>query len=162
MTRPHLVASTAVTVALSALIAAVPPTAQAANPLPIPLPTGTSDPSPAETPAAEPATATVSVPDGVLKRGCRIHKFTYTVDVPTDDWTLEASIYDRRGKGINSQALMGPNDPRTDTLKFKVCRWATVAGKFRIRAVLNWYDDPEVANRVDLPVTKFRLRRPGR
>ena len=59
-----------------------------------------------------------------------------------------------------SFAYLGPADPKTQTSSFTLCRRATVPGKFRIRSILNWYDDPAVAIPAFVPVTKFRLARP--
>lgn len=98
--------------------------------------------------------------DGTLKPGCHQYFYAYAVEVPTNDWSMEVSIVDRRGKAVASFALLGPADPKTDTSSFTLCRGATVPGKFRIRSLLNWYDDPAVAVPAYVPVTKFRLARP--
>ncbi len=97
--------------------------------------------------------------DGILHKGCHRYFFAYAVQVPTEDWTLEVSIVDRRGQGVASFAYIGPSDPKTRTTEFRLCRNATVPGKFRIRSVLNWYDDPSVPIPAYVPVTRFRLAR---
>ncbi|WP_036490319.1 hypothetical protein [Nocardioides sp. CF8] len=104
--------------------------------------------------------ATITARDQKLRPGCRTYSITYDVEVPTDDWTLESSIVDRRGKGVASFAIISPNDDAIDTLTYRLCRGATVPGTFRIRSVLNWYDDPSTPNEVKVPVTRFRLSRP--
>ncbi|QIK76052.1 hypothetical protein [Nocardioides piscis] len=97
--------------------------------------------------------------DRVLRRGCRTYRFSYEVDVPSRDWELTTWIVDRRGKGVASH-FFGPGLPKADTASFKLCRAATVPGKFRIRARLFWYDEPTTPIKVDVPVTRFRLARP--
>ena len=98
--------------------------------------------------------------DGILQKGCQRYYFAYTVQVPTDDWSLEVSIVDRRGLAVASFAYIGSFDPTTQTAGFSLCRGSTVPGKFRIRSVLTWYDDPSVPIPAYVPVTKFRLARP--
>lgn len=122
----------------------------------------TGDTEQAEQPASGEVVerATITARDQKLRRGCHTYSITYDVEVPTDDWTLESSIVDRRGKSVASFAVISPNDDAIDTLTYRLCRGATVPGTFRIRSVLNWYDDPSTANQVDVPVTRFRLSRP--
>ena len=73
---------------------------------------------------------------------------------------MEVSILDRRGQAVASFAFIGPSDPKTQTISYRLCRGATVPGKFRIKGILHWYDDPSVPNRAYMPVTRFRLARP--
>ena len=98
--------------------------------------------------------------DGTLRKGCHRYHFAYVVQVPTEDWTLEVSIVDRRGQAVASFAFLGPGDPKTRTTSYRLCRGATVPGTFRIKSILNWYDDPSVPIPAYVPVTRFRLARP--
>lgn len=98
--------------------------------------------------------------DGTLRKGCHRYHFAYVVQVPTEDWTLEVSIVDRRGEAVASFAFLGPSDLNTRTTSYRLCRGATVPGTFRIKSILNWYDDPSVPTRAYVPVTRFRLARP--
>ena len=98
--------------------------------------------------------------DGTLRKGCHRYHFAYVVQVPTEDWTLEVSILDRRGQAVASFAFFGPSDPKTRTTSYRLCRGATVPGTFRIKGILNWYDDPSVPIPAYVPVTRFRLARP--
>ncbi len=97
--------------------------------------------------------------DGKLRKGCRRYHFAYVVQVPTDDWSLEVSIVDRRGRGVASFAFISTVDPETQTTSYRLCRAATVPGTFRIKSNLLWYDDPSVPNPAYVPVTRFRLAR---
>jgi len=95
--------------------------------------------------------------DGRLRRGCKDYRFTYWVDTPSEDWTFDITLQDRRGKGVNSQSLIGPNDPTTDVLTYRLCRWATVPGIFTLKGLLVSYDGAQESS---VTVTEtFRLRR---
>lgn len=98
--------------------------------------------------------------DGTLRKGCHRYQFAYVAQVPSEDWTLEVSIVDRRGHSVASFAFLGPSDPKTQTTSYRLCRGATVPGTFRIKGILNWYDDPSVPITAFVPVTRFRLARP--
>lgn len=97
--------------------------------------------------------------DATLQKGCHRYYFAYVVQVPTEDWSMEISIVDRQGNAVASFAFLGPLDPKTQTTGFTLCRASTVPGKFRIRSVLNWYDDPAEPIAAHVPVTRFRLAR---
>ena len=95
--------------------------------------------------------------DGRLRRGCKDYQLTYRVTTPSEDWTFDITLQDRRGKGVNSQSLIGPNDPTTDVLTYRLCRWATVPGIFTLTGLLVSYDG---AQETSVTVTEtFRLRR---
>ncbi|QSR30652.1 hypothetical protein CFI00_09130 [Nocardioides sp. S5] len=124
----------------------------------LPLPT---DPATAD--GTQPAAAQVEVtgaldaPDGRLRRGCKDYRYAYSVTAVSDDWTFDITMQDRRGKGVNSQSLLGPNDDEAGVLTYRLCRWATVAGRFTLSGVLVSYDgDRETSVRV---TETFRLRR---
>jgi hypothetical protein len=126
--------------------------------LPLPLPT-----DPATAGGTTPTAAQVEVsgaldaPDGRLKRGCKDYRYAYSVTTGSDDWTFDITLQDRRGKGVNSQSLLGPNDDEAGVLNYRLCRWATVAGRFTLSGVLVSYDGDRETS---VPVTEtFRLRR---
>ena len=97
--------------------------------------------------------------DGVLRKGCHRYRFSYAVSTPYDDWTLETSVVDRRGKAVGSGALIAPSDPRSGELTYTLCRWATKPGRFTVTGRLTSYDGTEETV-VMLPESTFRLRRP--
>lgn len=126
--------------------------------LPLPLPT-----DPATAGGMTPTAAQVEVsgaldaPDGRLKRGCKDYRYAYSVTTDSDDWTFDITLQDRRGKGVNSQSLLGPNDDEAGVLTYRLCRWATVAGRFTLSGVLVSHDGDRETS---VPVTEtFRLRR---
>jgi hypothetical protein len=97
--------------------------------------------------------------DGVLRRGCHVYSFVYAVQTPYDDWMLETSVRDPRGRGVASQAFLGPYDARSQRVTYRLCRWATRPGRFTVIGKLVAYDDPDRGTTVQLPVESFRLRR---
>ena len=97
--------------------------------------------------------------NATLRKGCRRYRFSYAVSTPYDDWTLETSVVDPRGKGVASGALIGPSDPRSGEIDYTLCRRATKAGRFTITGKLISYDGTEETV-VQLPASTFRLRRP--
>jgi len=126
--------------------------------LPLPLPT---DPAPGR--STEPSVPQVELagvldaPDGRLKRGCKDYRYAYSVTTDSDDWTFDITMQDRRGRGVNSQSLLGPNDEEAGVLTYRLCRWATVAGRFTLSGVLVSYDGDRETS---VAVTEtFRLRR---
>jgi hypothetical protein len=124
------------------------------------LPVGILSPTPDQPPeAAGQVGGHTAARDGVLRKGCRRYRFSYAVSTPYDDWTLETSVVDPRGKGVASGALIGPSDPRSGALGYTLCRRATKAGRFTITGKLISYDGMEETV-VQLPVSTFRLRRP--
>ena len=125
-------------------------------PLPVPLP-----PAPSAEPAPQAEQAAVSgdldAADGRLRRGCKQYAYRYAVHTPSEDWTFDMSLKDRNGKGVNSQSLIGPNDPTEGVLTYRLCRWATVPGRFTLKGVLVSY---EGSQHTTVQVEKtFRLRR---
>ena len=95
--------------------------------------------------------------DGRLRRGCKDYQFTYRVTTPSEDWTFDITMQDRRGKGVNAQSLIGPNDAKSGVLTYRLCRWATVPGRFTLKGALVSYDGSQ-----ETPATiteSFRLRK---
>ena len=131
-------------------------TITAAGLLPLPLPAPGDDTSQG---ASEPVVVSgaLDAPDGRLRRGCKDYAYAYAVSVPSDDWTFDVTLQDRHGKGVNSQSLLGPNDDESGVLPYRLCRWATVPGRFTLKGALVSYDGDRATT---VEVTEsFRLRR---
>lgn len=113
----------------------------------------------------EPPTYTVSgstsAADGLLRRRCRTYRYAYAVSTPHDDWTLETSIVDRRGKSVHAAVVFGSSEPKEGVKEFEMCRWATKPGTFTISGTLVSYDDDRTTE-AQLPESTFRLRLPRR
>lgn len=101
-----------------------------------------------------------SAPDGRLRKGCRNYPYRYRVTPPTDDWMLQTFLRDPRGEGIAAGAFSSDADPRAQRAHFRFCRYGTRPGRFRIRALLHWYDDGGGEHRIWLKPATFRLRPP--
>jgi hypothetical protein len=149
---------------MSSLLAAAALTASSLLPVPTLPPLLPGSPSPAQEQAEMQPEVQLSgaldAPDGRLKRGCKDYRYAYSVSAPTDDWTFDISMRDRHGKGVNSQSLLGPNDPSSGILTYRLCRWATVPGRFTLTGALRAYDYGEETS---TSVTEtFRLRRRNR
>ena len=144
---------------MSSLLAAV--TLATAGLVPIPLlpPTDPGTESQAEVQPVE-VSATLDATDGRLRRGCKDYRFTYSVTTPSEDWTFDITLEDRRGKGVNSQALIGPNDPTTAVVTYRLCRWATVAGRFTLSGVLVSYDGAQETSATATETFRLRRRNP--
>ncbi len=143
---------------MSSLLATAAITAAGLLPLPLPLPLPTS-PAPEPTPQAEQVAVSgdIEAADGRFRRGCRQYAYAYAVDTPSEDWTFDVALKDRNGKGVNAQSLIGPNDPTHGVVTYRLCRWATVPGRFTLDGVLMSY---EGSRETTVKVTEtLRLRR---
>ncbi|MDR7255523.1 hypothetical protein J2X46_004530 [Nocardioides sp. BE266] len=144
---------------MSSLLAAAVLTTASVLPLPLPVPLTPGAPATQEQPQAQQVevTGVLDAPDGRLKRGCKDYHYTYAVQTPSIDWTFDISMQDRAGKGVNAQSLIGPNDPKSGVLDFRLCRWATKAGVFTLTGELVSYDGAD-ATTVKV-IESFRLRK---
>jgi hypothetical protein len=141
---------------MSSLLASAVITTAGLLPVPLPVPLTPAPPAPAEAQVVE-TSGVLDAADGRLRRGCKDYAYTYSVSTPTQDWTFDITMQDRNGKGVNSQALIGPNDTESGVLPFRLCRWATTPGLFTLKGVLVSYDGRE---EISVTVTEtFQLRR---
>jgi hypothetical protein len=139
---------------MSTLLAAATITAAGLLPVPLPLPAGPgSQPAQVEQAAVS---GDLEAADGRLRRGCRQYAYTYAVSTPSEDWTFDITMKDRRGRGVNAQSLIGPNDATHGVLTYRLCRWATVPGRFALTGVLVSYEGSQETT-VEVTET-FRLR----
>lgn len=124
---------------LTTLLPAAAVTIAGLLPLPLPIDPAAGSGTEQSTPQVE-VSGALDAPDGRLKRGCKDYRYAYSVTTESDDWTFDITMQDRRGKGVNSQSLLGPHDAGTGVLTYRLCRWATVAGRFTLSGVLVSYD----------------------
>lgn len=107
----------------------------------------------------------VGAADRALRPGCHHYRYRYVVKPPSDDWILETSLYDPRGRPRGSGDLLAGSDPERGTAHFGICRSSVVPGRFTIRARLTWYTagmlptDPPVQHSVWFRPAHFRLHR---
>ncbi|PVG81834.1 hypothetical protein DDE18_13990 [Nocardioides gansuensis] len=121
---------------------------------------GSSPSSEAQAEQQADATGTTHAPDRRLRRGCHTYWLSYALQLPTDDWTLETSVIDPRGRAVHAHMFVSDDDETTGRGTYSLCRWATRPGRFTITGKLSWYDDPLEPHEVMLPISTFRLRRP--
>jgi hypothetical protein len=101
-----------------------------------------------------------SAPDGRLRRGCHNYPYRYRVTAPSDDWLLETFLRDPTGETIASGIFSSDSDPRAQRTRFRFCRYNTRPGRFKIRALLHWYEPFGAEHRIWLEPSRFTLRRP--
>ena len=144
---------------MSSLLAAV--TLATAGLVPIPLlpPAEPAADSQAQVEPVE-VPATLDAADGRLRRGCKDYRYTYTVTTSSQDWTLDITLQDRRGKGVHARSLIGPSDPTTAVLTYRLCQWATVPGPFTLTGVLVSYDGAPETSATVTETCRLRRRNP--
>jgi hypothetical protein len=99
--------------------------------------------------------------DGVLKRGCRNYRFSYSINPPDPgSWALETFIIGPKGKALASDGYLEGFDGTTGSDTYRLCRATTRPGTFKIKAKLSTVDGDQTFE-VWLPVTRFRLRAPS-
>ena len=125
------------------------------------VPTATATATGSSTPAAEthPSWGGTAARNAKIRKGCRGYDYTYTVNPPPGDWSLETFLVGPRGKAYASGYFVTGEDPLTGAGVFRLCRRATKGGKYTIRALLSVQDGLEYAEGW-LPETTFRLRKP--
>ena len=105
-----------------------------------------------------PGWGSTAADDAKIRKGCRGYAYSYTINPPPGDWSLETFLVGPRGKQYGSGYFL-TGDPLTGSGAFRLCRRATKGGKYTIRALLSVQDGLEYAEGW-LPETTFRLRKP--
>jgi hypothetical protein len=115
----------------------------------------------AETAAVEAGTGTTSMPNQVLRRGCRSYGYSYSLTTATGDWELDTFLVDRDGRTVSSGVFMSDTEPATGSSAFGLCRSVTRYGKFTIRGMLTVFDgwDQTVSDITPSHVWLHRWRR---
>ena len=90
--------------------------------------------------AFDAGTGWTSMPDQVLRRGCRAYAYAYRMAPTTDDWMAEMFLLDPDRRRISAGALDSDAEPRTGRAHFWICRSTTRYGVFKIRGRLTTYD----------------------
>ena len=86
------------------------------------------------------ATGSVRSADGVLKRGCQSHGYSYRVRPGGSDWSLELFFVGPRGKQVSTGYEWKGKDPKRGRGRFEFCSQATRPGRFTVRSRLTWDD----------------------
>jgi hypothetical protein len=119
-------------------------------------PVGASASQPPET---HPEWGSVHATDGVLKRGCRSYRFTYEVTPPDEGyWDLAVTVVGP-GRRTLFFGYVPEGSPRSGTASYRLCRWKTRPGRFKLKAVVTVMTSNEHAEG-RLETVKYRLRNP--
>ena len=94
--------------------------------------------------------------DKVLRSGCHEYRYQYKVKSPEHEWALETFLLDPNKKKVGSGQKLFNTDPKRGSDTFRLCRNATVPGKFKIRGKLTYGADDKV---VWIKPGFFRLRK---
>lgn len=143
---------------LASLLLPLSTAVAAAGLLPLPIP-GLPTTPPTSQPTAQqvPVSGVLDAADGRLKRGCKDYRYAYAVTTASDDWSFDISMRDSTGRGVNAQSLLGPNDPKSGVLTYRLCRWSAEPGVYTITGTAIAYDG-EVSTSIDV-AESFVLRR---
>lgn len=94
-----------------------------------------------------------------LRTGCHSYKFSYRVDVPTDEWFAEITLVSPDGEAIASRDFKAfAGDARAATRRFRVCDVSTRPGRHKITMKVTSQVDRDERTQRSAP-TRFRLVR---
>jgi hypothetical protein len=104
---------------------------------------------------------TTSMPDQVLRKGCRAYTYSYRLTPTTGDWQAEIFLLDPDRRRVSAGVLDSDAEPRSGRSTFWLCRGTTRYGVFKIRGRLTTYDGWEQTSAWITP-SYVRLHRWGR
>ena len=99
---------------------------------------------------------------GVLKRGCRMYAFTYSITPPEGVWALEVFITGPGMDHVGGGAYVEGYDPEAGTGHYKLCKMSSHYGRYTIDAKVSVDDGYGEITEGRLPTDTYRLRRPRR
>ena len=102
-----------------------------------------------------------SMPDQVLRKGCRSYTYSYVLTPATDDWQVEMFLLDPDRNRVAAGALDSDAEPLSGSADFWLCRGTTRFGTFKIRGRLTTHDGWE-QSRAWITPSYVRLHRWGR
>ena len=117
-------------------------------------PPGPGDPS-----QVHPDWGRTSGHDARIRRGCRSYAYDYALTPPEGYWSLETFLVGPGGTQYGSGYFL-TGDPLAGAGAFRLCRRATPAGRYTIRARVTVGDDFTGYADGWLPDSTFRLRKP--
>ncbi|GAA3823103.1 hypothetical protein [Nocardioides panacisoli] len=102
-----------------------------------------------------------AAPDQRLRAGCHAYRYHYRIKVPSNEWSAEVFLVNRKHVALGTQNLETPDDEKTGHGTFRVCRASTVPGRHKLKMRVSWYEnDPErTVHRGWVHPTYFRLYR---
>ena len=121
----------------------------------------------APTQAGDPDYGQLWASDKVLRDGCDGYRYQYRVRPRSMDWSLETFLRDPRGETIAHNAIDNDTNAKRGSDRFRICRWSTRPGRFKIRGKLTIYHKAEfplieedTQKVVWIKPGYFRMRRP--
>ena len=96
--------------------------------------------------------------DAKLRDGCHRYSFSYHVNPPPGDWSLETVVVNRRGAKVASGFFVGGQDPETGTGSFQLCRRTALGGRYVLHGLVSADDNGDLVEGHLAPV-EFRLTR---
>ncbi len=108
-----------------------------------------------------PGDGSTSMPDQVLRKGCRSYTYSYSLSPTTGDWQAEMFLLDPDRERVAAGALDSDIEDKVGQAAFWVCRGTTRFGQFKIRGRLTTYDGWQQSSTWIAP-SYVRLHRWGR
>jgi len=107
------------------------------------------------------ATAWVRSPHhGLLKKGCRGHRFRYGVTSPKgDSWALEVFLIDKKGRRVASSYKASGGDAAKGKGRLVFCSLQVRPGRYKVKGRLTWSHYSQEAVTWTKAV-RVKLRRP--
>ena len=96
--------------------------------------------------------------DGRLREGCHRYSYSYHVNPPPGDWSLETVVVNKRGAKVASGFFVGGQDPETGTGSFQLCRRTALGGRYVLHGLVSADDNGDLVEGQLTPV-EFRLQR---
>ena len=78
--------------------------------------------------------------DKVLKPGCHDYRYQYRVRARAAEWSLETYLKDRTGETVASNTKDSEINRKRGHGKFRLCRYSTKPGRFKIIGKLTRYN----------------------
>jgi hypothetical protein len=127
-----------------------------------PVRAASADPDPLHGLTVHPEWGSITGKGGVLKRGCRMYSFTYSITPPEGIWALEVFITGPKMDHVAGGAFLDGYDPTSGTGTYKLCRRSNHYGTYTIDAKVSVDNGYGETTEGRLPTDTYRLRRPHR
>ena len=121
-----------------------------------------ADPDPLDGLTVHPEWGSITGHGGVLRRGCRMYTFTYSITPPDGIWALEVFITGPKMDHVGGGAYLNGYDPTSGTGSYKLCQLSSHYGRYTIDAKVSVDNGYGETTEGRLPTDTFRLRRPHR
>jgi hypothetical protein len=112
--------------------------------------------------AVHPEWGSITGQGGVLKRGCKMYTYSYSITPPEGVWAIEVFIKGPRMDNVAGGLYLDGYDPTTGTGHYKLCRMSARYGTYTIDAKVSLDDGFGEITEGRLPTDTYRLRRPHR